>query len=39
MEGAIISAFIEGDDQAAIRAREAAEVLLASALDKASTST
>jgi AcrR family transcriptional regulator len=39
MEGAIISAFIEGDDQAAIRAREAAEVLLASALDRASTST
>jgi AcrR family transcriptional regulator len=39
MEGAIISAFIESDDQAAIRAREAAEVLLANALDRASTST
>ena len=32
MEGAIITAFIESDDQAAIRAREAAEVLLADVL-------
>nr|WSY57575.1 TetR/AcrR family transcriptional regulator [Streptomyces sp. NBC_00886] len=39
MEGAIISAFVESDDQAAIRAREAAEVLLANALDKPPTST
>lgn len=34
MEGAIISAFIESDDLAAIRAREAAEVLLANALER-----
>lgn len=39
MEGAIISAFIESDDQAAVRAREAAELLLANALEKATTST
>ena len=37
MEGAIITAFIESDDRAAIRAREAAEVLLANALDRAPT--
>jgi AcrR family transcriptional regulator len=39
MEGAIITAFIESDDQAAIRAREAAEVLLFNALDRAPTGT
>ncbi|GAA4910250.1 TetR family transcriptional regulator [Actinomycetospora succinea] len=37
MEGAIITAFIESDDQAAVRAREAAEVLLEKVLETAST--
>ncbi|MBN9112396.1 MAG: TetR/AcrR family transcriptional regulator [Pseudonocardia sp.] len=37
MEGAIITAFIENDDQAAARAREAAEVLLKDARCQAST--
>ena len=39
MEGAIITAFVESDDQAAIRAREAAEVLLEHALRTSSPST